>query len=353
MLTALHSHSPLRIFAFSAISSLAILLAVLFGIGASALVITLILAVVEITFSFDNAIINAKVLGRLTKPWQTVFLTVGILIAIFGMRIVFPIVIVMITASLGWNKVIDLALHHPHEYAHHLEQAHASIAAFGGAFLLMLALKYFMDDSKKVHWMSRFEQRMARFSHWSAAPVLALAIIVFFALLPANTHTSETITAGLLGAATYIFIQTVAGWFEKLQGTRATTGKQTGMAALMSLLYLEVLDASFSFDGVIGAFAITSNILLIAAGLGIGALWVRSLTVYMVRRRMLSRYIYVEHGAHYTVLILALVLLVSIFFEISNYIPGLIGIGIIGASVAASLQERRRKFDAHRSSDHF
>ena len=92
-----HPHSPLRIFAFSIVSSLGILLAVLFGIGPSALVLTLILAVVEITFSFDNAIINAKVLARLSKPWQTAFLTVGIFVAIFGMRVLFPILIVMLT----------------------------------------------------------------------------------------------------------------------------------------------------------------------------------------------------------------------------------------------------------------
>jgi hypothetical protein len=160
------AHSPFRIFAFSAIASLAILVGVFFGVGAGALLLTLILAVVELTFSFDNAIINAKVLTKLSRPWQVLFLTAGILVAIFGMRVIFPIVIVMITASLGWSDVINLALHHPHEYAHHLEQAHASIAAFGGAFLLMLALTFFFDDEKHVHWIGRIEQRVSRFSHW-------------------------------------------------------------------------------------------------------------------------------------------------------------------------------------------
>ncbi len=346
------AHSPLRIFAFSTLSSLAILIAVLVGLGPGALFLTCILAAVEITFSFDNAIINAKVLGHLSKPWQTVFLTAGILVAIFGMRVIFPILIVMLTASLSWSSVVNLALHHSTDYAHHLEMAHASIAAFGGAFLLMLALTFFFDDERKVHWIRRVEQTLSRFSHWSAAPLVAPLFIGGAAFFPANSHTSETIIAGFLGVATYIFIQTISALFSKLQPT-ATLGKQTGLAALTSLLYLEVLDASFSFDGVIGAFAITSNIVLIAAGLGIGALWVRSLTVYMVRRRMLSRYIYVEHGAHYTVFILAIVLLLSIFVEISNYIPGLIGIGVIAASVIASLQERHRKLSLHRSVEHF
>lgn len=345
-------HSPLRIFAFSIAASLAILLGVLFGVGPGALVLTLILAVVEITFSFDNAIINAKVLSKIARPWQVLFLTLGIIIAIFGMRVLFPLLIVVLTAHLGWGQTVDLALHHPHQYAAHLEQAHTTISAFGGAFLLMLALTFFFDDEKKVHWIHWLERRLHRFSHWAAAPAVVVLILLGLAVLPVNTHGSETVVAGLLGGGTYVLIQSLSGLFARMRGSKVT-GHQTGAAALMSLLYLEVLDASFSFDGVIGAFAITSDVVLIAAGLGIGALWVRSLTVYMVRRRMLGRYIYIEHGAHYTVLVLALILLASVIWSISDYIPGLVGIGIIGASVAASLQERRRKEALHRWRDHF
>jgi len=336
--------SPLRIFAFSAVASLAILLGVLFGVGTAALLVTLILAVVEITFSFDNAIINAKVLGRLSKPWQTAFLTFGIVIAIFGMRVVFPIVIVMITASLPWNQVVDLALHHPDQYAHHLEQAHTSIAAFGGAFLLLLALTFFFDDKREVHWIAGLERFLSRFAHWAVAPVVAVLFILGVSALPDNTHARATLAAGLFGAGTYVLLQALNGLFARLdRGADLTkVGGQVGMSALMTLLYLEILDASFSFDGVIGAFAITSNVLLIAAGLGIGALWVRSLTVYMVRRRMLDSYRYIEHGAHYTVLILAVMLLASILWNISDYLPGLIGVSVIGASIVASVQARRK-----------
>ncbi len=341
----LRAESPLRIFAFSAIATLAILVGVVLGMGTAALLVTVILAVVELTFSFDNAILNAKVLGKLAKPWQLLFLTAGILVAIFGMRVVFPIVIVMITAGLGWSTVIDLALHHPHQYAHHLEQAHASIAAFGGAFLLMLALTFFFDDEREVRWVAWLERFFSRFTHWSAAPIAALLLVVGVALLPVNGHESETIAAGLLGAGTYWLLQAVNGALDRMQAKRSKQLAgygQTGVAALVSLVYLEVLDASFSFDGVIGAFAITTNVVLIAAGLGIGALWVRSLTVFMVRRHALGNYRFIEHGAHYTVLILALILLASIIWEISEYIPGLIGVGVIGASIVSSVQYRRR-----------
>ena len=334
--------SPLRIFAFSAIASVGILVAVLLGLGPQALFVTTVLAIIEITFSFDNAIINAKVLARLSRFWQTIFLTLGIVIAIFGMRVLFPILIVDITAHVGWRDVINLALHHPHEYAHHLEAAHASIAAFGGGFLLLLALNFFFDDEKAVHWFKRSERLATRFSHWLVAPAIVVVTLLILALLPNNQHAGQTLSAGLLGAATFVAIQLFDKLFGKLE-KKSENGTQSTLAALGSLLYLEVLDASFSFDGVIGAFAITSDVVLIAAGLGIGALWVRSLTVYMVRHQLLGRYIYIEHGAHYTVLFLALVLLTSVIWSISDFIPGLAGLAIIGSSIAASVQATRSK----------
>ena len=325
---------------FSTLASLIIFGGVLAGLGVESLILTVILAAIEITFSFDNAIINAKVLGKLAPKWQLLFLTVGIVIAIFGMRVLFPVIIVVLTAHLGWHEVVDLALHHPHEYARHLEQAHAAISAFGGAFLLMLALNFFLDDERDIRWIKRLEVTLSRLSHWSITPVIVLLTLTGLAFLPANSHGPETVVAGMLGVATYVALQLIEKLFSTLRGTTVAAGGQTGLAALSTLLYLEILDASFSFDGVIGAFAVTSDVILIAAGLGIGALWARSLTVYMVRNQALSKYVYVEHGAHYTVLVLATILLLSIIHEVSNLVPGLAGLAIIGSSVVASVQAR-------------
>jgi hypothetical protein len=263
------------------------------------------------------------------------------------------VIIVSITAHLSWGQVFDLALHHPEEYAQHLEQAHPAISAFGGAFLLMLALHFFFDDERKVRWINQLEKRLQKLSHWSGAPLVAAAIVAVIALLPANDHVRETLLAGGLGIITYGVIQLLVHGLERSQGSKGTVGKQVGIAAFTTLIYLEILDASFSFDGVIGAFAITSDVILIAAGLGIGALWVRSITVFMVRRRTLGQFIYLEHGAHYTVLALAFVLLIGLVVNISDFVPGIMGVIIIGASVAASVQERRAKADRQRDADHF
>lgn len=350
----LHPDSPVRIFAFSTVVSLAILLAVLFGVGPTALLVTLVLTVVEITFSFDNAIINAKVLNKVSKFWQMIFLSVGIIVAIFGMRVLFPIIIVSLTAHLGWNTVVNLALHDPKAYAHHLELAHPAIAAYGGAFLLMLALQFFFNDGRKVLWFGQVERHLQKLSHWSGAPLVAIGVIGLVAALPTNRHVHETVVAGALGAGTYGLIQLLVHVLEGSQNHgRKTAGKQVGLAAFTTLIYLEILDASFSFDGVIGAFAITSDVVLIAAGLGIGALWVRSLTVFMVRRRTLGQFVYLEHGAHYTVLVLALVLLAGIVVNISDFVPGIMGVAIIGSSIAASVQQRRRKQRAKGWTGHF
>lgn len=134
----------------------------------------------------------------------------------------------------------------------------------------------------------------------------------------------------------YIIVHGLSEIFGKAQMKKNNIKIKTGVAAFMSFLYLELLDASLSLDGVIGAFAITNQVILIAAGLGIGAIWVRSLTIFMIRRGTLKTYRYIEHGAFYTVSILACILLLESLFHIPEAIAGILGIGIIISSIAAS-----------------
>jgi uncharacterized protein len=341
-----YRHSPWRIFSFSGIISVGALIAIFALMGAAALGVAFILIAVEVAFSFDNAIINAKVLARMSSFWQRIFLTVGALIAVFGMRIIFPIMIVSLTADLRWSNVLDLALHHPEQYASKLDMAHPSISAFGGAFLMVLALDFFVDQEHQVLWFTRLERNMRKLAkHW-APPAITTLVVLIVSVVPFNHHRSDTLIAGILGVVIYSLLHGLAELLGNLQARRSVTTTYTGMLAFSSFLYLEVLDASFSFDGVIGAFAITNKIILIAAGLGIGALWVRSLTVFMVRRGTLGGYKYIEHGAHYTIAVLACLLLLSTMYNVPEVIAGLTGLGIIGSSVVASRQAttaRKRK----------
>lgn len=330
--------SFLQSFGFSTVVSLAILILVATFMGPGAIVVTLILVAVELAFSFDNAIINAKVLGTLSTFWQKLFLTVGIVIAIFGMRVVFPVVIVMLTAHLGWGRVVDLALNHPAQYAEKLEFAHPAISAFGGAFLLMLALHFFIDDHREILWLKYIEGPLQKIDRWWVPTVISVIVLGILAVLPFNHHAAQTIQAGIAGIVTFLAIHLFTEFIGKIAGESTIAVKRVGAAAFLTFIYLEILDASFSFDGVIGAFAITNEVLLIAAGLGIGAIWVRSLTVFMVKKGTLDAYQYLEHGAHYAVLVLAAAMLLSLLINVPEVITGVLGLGLIGASVIASRQ---------------
>jgi hypothetical protein len=316
-----------------------------FGVGWTAVMTAIVLIVIEIMFSFDNAIINAKTLAHMSPAWQRVFMTFGILIAVVGTRFVLPILVVMVAAHMSWGQVVGLALNNPKEYAHHLESAHASILAFGGMFLLMLALHFFFDSSRRVVWIGGFERRMQSVGRWwshAATCVVALGVIV---AIPGVHDSGTLVIAGLVGIATYLLIHGFTVWCETLYSTDgdATSNVKKGWAGFASFIYLEVLDTSFSFDGVIGAFAITTDVVLIAIGLGIGAYWVRSLTIYAVRHKTLEAYRYLEHGAHYTIAMLALTMLVGLFVDIPEAVSGALGLVVIAASVASSVRAERRR----------
>lgn len=346
-------HSLLRNFGGSLFISIAALVLVYIYMGWQAALATLALMIIEITFSFDNAIVNAKVLNTMNAFWQHMFMTIGILVAVFGMRIVFPIVIVMVSAGLSWGEVMHLALNDAPAYAAALSDSHTTIAAFGSMFLLMLALHFLFDKSRETHWLEIIERPMRTIGHWWMPSAVSLVLLTIITLVPFNAHPEDTFSAGLVGIGTYLAITLLSAVFTKQhEKAEKKAGKKmlkAGMAGFSAFIYLEVLDASFSLDGVIGAFAITQNVILIAVGLGIGAVWVRSMTLYMVRHHVLKAYRYLEHGAHYTIAVLAIILIVSLFFAVSEVISGSVGVVIIVLSVIASRRASRAEAIAEKA----
>ncbi|MGC5562661.1 DUF475 domain-containing protein [Streptomyces sp. FR-108] len=357
----------LKTFGWSfAVTALGLVAAVLIG-GWTAFGIVLILSILEISLSFDNAVVNAGILKKMSAFWQKIFLTVGILIAVFGMRLVFPVVIVAISASLGPIEAVDLALNDADRYQELVTDAHPSIAAFGGMFLLMIFLDFIFED-RDIKWLGWLERPLAKLGKVDMlSACIALIILLFTALFlapQAHLHAgsadkAETVLlAGVAGLITYLVVGGLSGFFEnrleeaeereheaeeeaKAKGKEISAGALVGKAAFFMFLYLEVLDASFSFDGVIGAFAITNDIVLMALGLGIGAMYVRSLTVYLVRQGTLDDYVYLEHGAHYAIGALAAILLVTIRFEVNEIVTGLIGVVLIAWSFWSSVRRNR------------
>ncbi|QCO57642.1 DUF475 domain-containing protein (plasmid) [Pseudorhodobacter turbinis] len=302
------------------------------------LMIGSVLAVLEISLSFDNAIVNANKLKSMTPEWQHRFLTWGIVIAVFGMRIVFPLLIVVVAANLGPWEAIELAATRPDEYAQIIGDAHLGIAAFGGAFLMMVALNYFFDDGKDVHWIAMLERHMARFASVRGLEVaLVLAVMLTFAQLLPEADLGTFLLAATSGLLTFLAVEVLGHLLDASQDTTNLVTK----GGLGAFLYLEVLDASFSFDGVIGAFALTQNLFLIAIGLGIGAMYVRSMTIMLVERQTLAEFRYLEHGAFWSILILSVIMFAQTLTHIPEAITGLLGASVIGLSLVSSVRHRR------------
>ena len=312
----------------------------------SALFITLVLAMMEISLSFDNAVVNASVLKHWDKFWKTIFLTVGMLIAVFGMRLVFPIVIVAVTADMGMGEVVQLALNNPKEYSAKLMAHHAEIAAFGGMFLLLVFLNFVFDD-KDIHWFDWLEKRLARFGKVDAMSVFVAIITLMISLTWVDeAYKSAVLMAGVWGILIYMGVNVLSTLLEGEDEEDSIDGNEVAGAiakgGIAGFLYLEVLDASFSFDGVIGAFAITNDVVIIMIGLAIGAMFVRSMTIFLVEKGTLDEFVYLEHGAHYAIGALAIIMLISMKFHVPEVITGLIGIAFIVASLIASIQYRKK-----------
>lgn len=329
----------LRTFGVTVAVSVAVLVAALVLGGPGALAVVALLAVLEISLSFDNAVVNATVLQRMAEAWQRLFLTLGVVIAVFGMRLVFPLLIVAVTAHLGPVSVVRLALDDPDRYAARLIEAHPAIAAFGGMFLLLIFLDFVLGE-RALQWLKPIERPLAAAGRLPGLSLItSLAALYLAAALLAGPHYGTVLGAGVLGTLTYLLVRGVDELFSTdsaQQGTRAT-----GRAAFALFVYLEVLDASFSFDGVIGAFAISTEVFVIAAGLGIGALVIRSLTVYLVRAGTLAQYVYLEHGAHYAIGALAVLILLSLRYSVPEVVTGSIGVAFIVASFVSSVIRRR------------
>ncbi|MTH76205.1 DUF475 domain-containing protein [Paracoccus aestuariivivens] len=306
--------------------------------------IAAVLAVLEISLSFDNAIVNANKLKQMTPLWQRRFLTWGIVIAVFGMRVIFPLLVVVIAARLNPVEAVRLAATQPVEYARIIHEAHLPIAGFGGAFLMLVALNYFFDQSKDVDWIAGVESALRKIGEirgMEVGFVLVCMMIVLHFLPDGKEH--RFIVAATWGVITYLLVEALGQVLDRWGGGPSTGDMARG--GLGAFLYLEVLDASFSFDGVIGAFALTQNLFLIAIGLGIGAMYVRSMTVMLVEKGTLAQFRYLEHGAFWSIFVLSIIMFVQTLYHIPEMVTGLLGACFIAVAFVNSLSWRRRHPD--------
>ena len=316
------------------------------GTGLACVFIALVLAILEISLSFDNAVVNAMKLEGMSPKWRHRFITWGILIAVFGMRFLFPLLVVAIFAKLNILTVLNMAFNDVNQYAHYLELTHAPIVSFGGAFLLMLFMDYFTNPDKDVHWIKPIESKFRNLRKLKGICSFVTLCILFLLMLKLPSSLRQSVfTSGVCGIVTYLAIDGLAEWLERRQEERAKKcADAVKCSGLVGFLYLELIDASFSLDGVLGAFALSQDIIIITIGLFIGAMFVRSLTIMLVEKKTLAQYLYLEHGAHWAIGTLAILMFVSTFHEVPEVVTGTLGlIFILSAFVSSILHNKKQK----------
>lgn len=305
-----------------------------------AVFIILILGVLETSLSFDNAVVNASILKKMSPLRQQRFLTRGIAIAVFGMRVIFPVIIVAIVGHINPLAAFQLALINPAHYAEILVSSRIMISGFGGTFLFMVALKFFLDKEKKNHWIGAIEKFLQKIGELKSVEIFTtLLLVIGISYIIPVQDSQAFIIASLRGIIIYTIMEALSSLLQ--DGQRAT--KAIVKTGLSLFIYLELLDASFSFDWVIGAFALSKNIFIIALGLGIGAMFVRSLTILMVEKWTLTKYRFLEHGAFRAIFALAAIMFISTVYEVPEVITGLIWGACIGLALWSSIKANKKK----------
>lgn len=314
------------------------------GTGWACVFIAIVLGVLETSLSFDNAVVNAMKLEKMSPIWRHRFLTWGIAIAVFGMRFLFPVLVVSVFAKIGMFEVAKIAFTDADKYAGYLHETHAPIVVFGGTFLMMLFLNYFFNHEKEVHWLKNVEAALSHLDHFKGIEiVITLVALMITQHFIHGSQNHYALLAGLAGVVTYLVIDGVTHYLEKHEQMRlAQCGENVKCAGLISFIYLELIDASFSLDGVLGAFALSKDIVIISIGLAIGAMFVRSLTIMLVEKKTLARFIYLESGAHWAIGALSILMLISSFHEVPEVLTGLIGLLFIVGALTSSILHNKR-----------
>ncbi len=208
----------------------------------------------------------------------------------------------------------------------------------------MIFWSYFFNPEKEVHWLSMIEKPMVKIHciRYIDVIIVLLSLVALMHFIPDNQKVA-VMMAGITGIICYLVVDSISNLLEDIAEKKAALLGTTAKLGFIGFLYLELIDASFSLDGVLGAFAISKDIIIITIGLAIGAMFVRSLTIYMVDMKTLKQYLYLEHGAHWAIGFLAVVMFVSTRMEVPEYITGGAGLVIVGAAFIASVIHNKKQ----------
>lgn len=270
------------------------------------IIITILgLSLFEIITSIDNAIINAEVLSTMGKKSRKWFLSWGIFSSVFLMRGLLPLLIVWATApKLGPIGTLTATFSSDPNIAEMIENSSHGLLVAGGTFLIFLFFNWLFLEPKS------FGLRGERFFQKQGAWFYAVASILLSIIVWISLKTNPIIAFGAVLGSTAFFITHGFKQYAE-QEEEKLLNKKEGLSDLSKLLYLEVIDASFSIDGVVGAFAFTFAIPLIFIGNGLGAIVLRNLTVSNIER--VKKYKYLKNGAMYSIFILGIIMVLEGF----------------------------------------
>jgi len=289
------------------------------------------LALFETITSIDNAIINAEVLSTMSERAKRWFLVWGLLFAVFAVRGLLPWLIVWFsTPSLGPVGALTATFSSDPLVVAAIEQSSPVLLIGGGTFLIFLFFHWLFLETK--NFGLRGERYFASKGVWFFAIVsILLAAIVWFAL-----GKNPLMAFGAVVGSTGFFI--VHGFRQNAEQAEHRMLHASDMTDISKIFYLEVIDATFSIDGVIGAFAFTMAVPLILIGNGIGAFVVRELTLRNVDT--IKKYLYLKNGAMYSILFLGIIMILDSFgITIPFWISPVITFGVVGFFLVKSMRE--------------
>jgi len=267
------------------------------------LIVVFGLCLFEVISSVDNAIINAHVLKTLPEKFRKFFLFWGLILAVFVVRGILPFLIVWLAnTSLSFYEVINFVFHPTPEIGDYVEKSRALLLLAGGVYLFFVFLGWlFLEEKKYAFLVEKFVHRQSVWFY--ALSSVFITVVVYFAI-----KVNPVLALSAVIGSTAFFI---TDGFKKNAEEKEKQLLSGNMSSWSKILYLEVLDATFSIDGVVGAFAFTMSIPLILLGNGLGALVVREVTIRGID--LIAKFAYLKNGAMYSIGILGGIMVLESF----------------------------------------
>lgn len=305
-------------------------------ITGSIIITVLGLILFEVISSIDNAVVNAEVLGTMSAKARRWFLLWGLLFAVFIVRGLLPWLIVWLaTPGFGPIEALTATFSNDPAIRTAIETTAPILLAGGGLFLVFLFFHWLFLEPKNIGL--RGEGFFMKQGMWFYTIVaVILTVVVWFAI-----KENVLMAFGAVVGSTAFFITHGFKQNAEEQEKRLVSGNNSNISDISKILYLEVIDTTFSIDGVLGAFAFTFSVPLIIIGNGIGALVLRQLTVGNIER--IKKYAYLKNGAMYSILALGTIMLLHAFgFHIPEWVSPVITFIIIGYFFWKSHKEIKR-----------